>query len=358
MKRYVVIMAGGAGERFWPLSRIARPKHLWDVTGKGECLLMQTLKRVDGIVPSENILIVTNAEQVPAITKECPGFPREHIISEPCPRDTSAAIALCATLIKRMSKSEDSSFAVFPSDQVVSDVSAFKDTIQSVFEIAELGDNLATIGIKPDYPATGYGYIRRGSPFPLASGQCYKIARFYEKPNLARATAYYESGDFYWNAGIFAWKTSSILNALQRYIPDTHAAFFNIEKRLDSGEDLASVLSDTYPRIEKISIDFAVLERCDNAYVVPALFDWDDVGSWSAVERHYPKGPDGNIARGRLFSKDSSDCVVFDAAGRTTALVGVKDIIVVHSEDATLVCSRDSAESLKALVRSLPQDLR
>jgi len=349
-------MAGGAGERFWPLSRISKPKHLWNVAGGNGCLLEQTLERVAKVVPSENILVITNAEQVENMLKFCPSLKPEQVVSEPLARDTTAAIGLAAELVKIKSGGEDSSFAVFPSDQVIE--GNFAGTIASAFDVAESVDNLVSVGIEPAFPATGYGYIQRGEEASNSFGKYYKIARFYEKPNLARASLYVNSGEFYWNAGMFIWKTSTIIAALEKHVPASAKIFAEIGERLSKGGNISEILAAEYPKIEKISIDFSVMERADNAWVVPSDFVWDDVGSWSAIERHYKKDALGNIAQGELYEKESKDCVVFDAANRATALVGVKDLIVVHSADATLICAKECSEEVKGLVRSLPQKYR
>ena len=241
---------------------------------------------------------------------------------------------------------------MLPSDHVVKDVRAFSETLGEAFRLAESGDKLVTIGITPTFPATGYGYIRKGEKF--GGGEYYKVSRFFEKPNLERATEYLNSGEFFWNAGIFVWKTSSILSAIDKNLKGAG----DILRRIESAADFNKTASELYPQIEKISIDFSVMEHADNAWTVPAKFDWDDVGSWTAVERHCPKDADGNTVIGELYAKDSKDCLVFDAAGRATALLGVEDIIVVHSPDATLVCKKQCAQNLKELVKVLPDKLR
>lgn len=356
MKRYAVIMAGGAGERFWPLSRRSKPKHLWNVAGGESCLLSMTYARARRAVEPENVYVVTNAEQVGAIASVCPEIARDKIIVEPAGRDTTAAIGLSAAYLKKIGGGKDSSFAVFPSDHIVSDAEAFARTIGAAFEVAESGGGLVTIGIVPTFPATGYGYIRRGEKFSADFGEYYKVARFFEKPNLARASEYAASGEFYWNAGIFVWKTSAILAAIEKNAPGTGKILREISAAPDSGFFAAA--RRLYPQIEKISIDFSVMERADNAWTVPAKFDWDDVGSWAAAERHMPRFADGNAAVGELFAADSKNCAVFDAAGRATALMGVEGLVVVHSKDATLVCKKESAEKLKDLVKTLPERFR
>ena len=347
-------MAGGVGERFWPLSRAERPKHLWNIAGGKECLLTQTFSRISRFVPKSNIMVVTNALQIGGIKKYCPEIPHENLVAEPCGRDTTAAIGLAAALVESRAGSADSSFAVFPSDQLIEDAEGFSETVMKAFEVAEEGDRLVTIGINPSFPATGYGYIKRGKD----RGGAFEVEKFYEKPDEARAKKYLESGNFYWNAGIFVWKTSSILSALERNAPKTFEIFEKIRANLNSGKDVQNAAAELYPQIEKISIDFSVMEKSANVWVVPANFDWDDVGSWAALERHLKKDSQGNVAVGELHAQQAGGCSVFDAAGRATAIVGLSGIVVVHSADATLVCSKDCAEKIKDLVRSLPQKYR
>lgn len=219
MERYAVIMAGGVGERFWPLSRASRPKHLWNVAGGDGCLLEQTIRRVSKVVCRENILIITNSRQAGAISEICANLDASQIISEPVGRDTSAAIGLAAAIIMARSNGVDSSFAVFPSDHVIGDEEAFARTINTAFRIAEAGDNLITVGISPDHPATGYGYIKRGAQLEISGEKYFAVERFFEKPNLNKAREYVESGNFYWNAGMFVWRTDSIFSALQKICP-------------------------------------------------------------------------------------------------------------------------------------------
>lgn len=358
-KRYVVIMAGGAGERFWPLSRIAKPKHLWNVFGGKKCILEQTIERACKIVDLSNIIIITNKEQVAGITSTCPNFPKENIIAEPVGRNTTAAIGLASVIVEMRANNEDASFVVLSSDHVINDTNAFTNTINCAFEKAESGDFLVTVGINPTFPATGFGYIKRGDEQKLSTGECFKVERFYEKPNLERAKSYIESGCFSWNAGIFIWKTSSINSAIQHNAPKISKTLENIKLDISNGIEIDEVLQKHYPNIEKISIDFSVMERANNVWVVPSKFDWDDVGSWNAIERHLPKDENESVAVGEYYSQDAKSNTIFDATKkRATIIAGLRDIVVVHTDDATLVCSKADAEKLRDLVKSLPPKYR
>ena len=357
--RFVIIMAGGAGERFWPLSRIAKPKHLWNVFGGDKCILEQTIERACKIVDLKNIIIITNKEQVAGIIETCPNFPKENIIAEPVGRNTTAAIGLASVIVGIRANNEDSSFAVLSSDHVIENVDAFVDTINTAFEKAEAGNNLVTIGITPTFPATGFGYIKRGEVETLTSGECYKAERFYEKPNLERAQSYVEAGCFSWNAGIFVWKTASINSAIEQSAPKIFETLKSIKNELLSGIDVNEVLQKYYPNMENISIDFSVMERANNVWVVPSRFDWDDVGSWNAIERHLSKDENNSVAVGEYYSQDAQNNTIFDATKkRTTVISGLSNIVVIHTEDATLVCSKSDAEKLKDLVKTLPKKFR
>lgn len=358
MKRYAIIMAGGAGERFWPLSRIKRPKHLWNVSGGKKSLLEMTFERVSKLVGANNVFVITNVEQIAGIKKYCPLIPSKNLVAEPLGRDTTAAIGLAATIVNRASKGEDSSFAVFPSDHVIGDTKGFCKTINLAFKVAESGDNLVTVGIEPTHPATGFGYIERGASLCEGGEKYFKIKRFREKPKLADAKRFVESGKFYWNAGMFVWRTSSILKALKTNVPATYKIFEKISKALEKGESLKKTLGENYPNIEKISIDFSVMESAKNSFVVPSGFDWDDVGSWNAIERHGKCDSGKNFTVGEAYLGDSKNCTLFDVSGRATVLFGVENLVVVHTQDATLVCSKDSAEGLKNIVKTLPKKYR
>ncbi len=359
IQRYVVIMAGGAGERFWPISRIAKPKHLWNVLGGDKCILEQTIDRACSIVDIKNVIIITNKEQLAGITQICKNFPRENIITEPIGRDTTAAIGLASAIVSMRSNGDDASFAVLSSDHLIRDTKSFADTINCAFDKAESGDYLITIGITPTFAATGFGYIKRGELQKINSGECYKVERFYEKPNLERAKSYIEAGCFSWNAGMFIWKTSSIDNAMQRHAPKIFDALKNMKAELFSGENIDSVLQKFYPDIEKISIDFSVMEHADNVWVVPSRFDWDDVGSWKAIQRHLPEDENNTVSVGEYYSQNANSNIIFDSTkSRATVISGLSNVVVVHTHDATLVCAKDDAEKLRDVVRTLPTKFR
>jgi mannose-1-phosphate guanylyltransferase len=352
--RFVVIMAGGKGERFWPQSRLRRPKHLLPIVGN-EPMLTQTVNRLGAVVPPERVLIITNAEQRDAVLDVCPMLPPENVIAEPVGRDTAAAVGLATVLVAN--RDPNGCFAMLPADHVIEDEQGFQSVLEAAFGAAEAEDALVTVGIKAEYPATGYGYIHRGAVSGEASGQpIYEVRAFREKPNLATATAYVDSGEYYWNAGMFLWRVPVISAEFEAHTPGLWTALGAIQSGLESGASLDSLLAEHYPNLEKISVDFAIMEKAETVRVVESAFDWDDVGEWPAVERHYPKDGDNNVSSGKVMILNGSGNIVINDGEHTTAIVGVDDLIVVQTPDATLVCPKAKAQDIKALVKALGDD--
>lgn len=352
--RYVVIMAGGRGERFWPLSRLARPKQLQPIVGD-KPLLAQTLDRLEGFVPTENILILTNAEQREAVLEVCPQLLPENVIGEPVGRDTAPAVGLAWLLVKR--RDPEATFAMLPADHVVHDAAGFRRSLEAAFISAEEAEVLVTLGISPTEPATGYGYIERAAALPAVEGcERFQVARFVEKPDLTTAQAYLASGHYSWNAGMFIWRVSVVGKAFAESAPELAAGLQTLDEGLNAGQDLADVLATHYGSMPKISIDYAVMEKATNVVTVAATFDWDDVGEWPALARHEPKDAAENVLRGAAFAHDAKGNIVLSEPGHLVAVVGVEDMIVVHTGDATLVCPRSKAQDLKKAVRALGEN--
>jgi mannose-1-phosphate guanylyltransferase len=353
-KRYVVIMAGGKGERFWPQSRLSRPKHLLPIVGD-EPMLTQTVKRLGSVVPPEQVLIVTNSEQREAVLEVCPMVPPENVIAEPVGRDTAAAVGLSTVLVEN--RDPEATFAMLPADHVIHDASGFQGILETAFAAAEESDALVTIGIKAAYPATGYGYIQRGEVAATVKGRpVYTVEAFKEKPDEPTAREYVDSGDYYWNAGMFFWRVPVIAAEFAAHTPDLWKALGAIRDGLAGGRDLDALLDEYYPGLEKISVDYAIMEKAKAVRVVESAFDWDDVGEWPAVARHYEPDTDGNVRKGDVVIHDGSGNIVLSDGTHTTALVGVDDLIVVHTGDATLVCRKDKAQDIKKLVKELGAD--
>jgi mannose-1-phosphate guanylyltransferase len=347
-------MAGGRGERFWPQSRLKKPKHLLPIVGD-KAMLAQAVDRVLGLVPPENIFIITNTEQREAVLEICPEVLPSQVVGEPVGRDTAAAVGLAAVLVQE--RNPEGAFAILPADHVIHDTEGFQKTLALGFEQAEQGEYLVTIGIDPTEPATGYGYIHRGEQ-ASSKNPVFKVQRFVEKPDLETAKGYLASGEYAWNAGMFVWKALTVRKSISKYVPELEASLTAIQAELSSGKELSTVLALHYPDIQKISIDFAVMEKADNVLTIPAAFDWDDVGEWPAVARHYEADAGGNVSRGKSVLKDSSGNIIFSDEGHLVALLGVDDLIVVRTEDATLVCHKDQAQKIKELVSVVGEELR
>ncbi|MCC5834624.1 MAG: mannose-1-phosphate guanylyltransferase [Opitutales bacterium] len=354
--RYVVIMAGGRGERFWPLSRLACPKHLLPVVGD-QAMLVQTIERLGSDYPAGRILVITNVEQRDAVLRICPQLPEENVIAEPVGRDTAAAVALATVLVRR--RDPDASFAMLPADHVIYDKPAFQKVLQAAFAAAEAETALVTVGIRPAYPATGYGYIQRGDSVAEREGQSvYDVHQFREKPDAATAEEYLQSGDFYWNAGMFFWTVTSIQKAFEELTPELWQSMEQMVSEWLPGNPIDALLERYYPGMEKISVDYAIMEKAPVVRVLEADFDWDDVGEWPAVARHYPKDANGNVVRGNAVALDSHKNIVRSEPGHVITLVGVDNLMVIQTADATLVCPRDKAQDIKALVKKLGDDPR
>ncbi len=352
---YALILAGGSGERFWPLSRKAKPKQLLSLFSE-ETLLEATLRRLEGLVPSEQILILTNTDQESSVRALCPGLPPENIIAEPAKRDTAAAIALGAGWIAR--RAPDATMMVLPADHVIRDAAGFQRTLRAATAAAEQTGELVTIGIKPTWACPGFGYIEQGAPFHLAEGPgeppIFEVVRFREKPNAELAESFLAQGHFRWNAGMFIWTVHAIVGAFNRHAPELGEFI----ARLHGGDDLAGLLRDVFPTLPKISIDYAIMEKAGRVLVVESAFDWDDVGGWTAVAKYLTSDSAGNQGNCTLKTLDAGNNIVFSKSARTIALLGVNDLIVVETPDALLVCNRHEAEKIKQLVALIPPELQ
>lgn len=356
--RFVIIMAGGKGERFWPVSRQKTPKQLITLLGK-RSFLQQAVDRVLPLVPARNILIITNSAQAATVRKQLPRLPKDNVIAEPVGRDTCAAVALGAAIVGQ--RSQSGVMAVLPADHVIPDEKKFQQVLADAFDLAASEPSIVTIGIQPTEPATGYGYIKMAAPLPSsANGKAPKTAffraeKFVEKPPHEKAVEYLNSGVYRWNAGMFIWSFQTILDGLRKHQPVMAEAVLRWQKAAGTPK-LNRVLAREYPAITKISIDFALLEKADNVVVADGTFAWDDLGAWTALGRHLQPDAEGNCAVGNFASVDSQRNIIFDARTRgrgLIALVGVKDSIIVQTDDVTLVAPKSEAQKIKELVARL-----
>jgi mannose-1-phosphate guanylyltransferase len=315
-------------------------------------MLTQTIRRLEGLVPVEKIFVITNAEQRESVLETCPDLLPERVIGEPVGRDTAAAVGLAALLVAK--EGEDASFALLPADHVIEDARGFQSTLETAFEAAEAEDQLVTVGIKPTFPSTGYGYLEQGSVLAEYAGSSVsEVSRFVEKPNLVKAKEYVDAGNYFWNAGMFVWRPSVILAEIDRLVPMLSSGLKTLGDEWARVNDLEAAMDKVYPELEKISIDFAVMEKAERVAMVESSFDWDDVGEWPAIERHYPKDENGNVFKGEGVALDSTDNLTFSESGHCITLLGVKDLIVVQSGDATMVCHKDKAQEVKALAQAV-----
>lgn len=355
-QRFVVIMAGGKGERFWPQSRLARPKQLLPIVGDSP-MITQTVERLPKLVPYENILVLTNREQRAAVVEACPMLPPENIVAEPIGRDTAAAVGLAALLVGR--RDPNATLAMLPADHVIHNTEAFCEVLSAAFAAAEGAERLLTVGIHPTEPATGFGYIQKGDVATRAEGrEVYAVKRFVEKPDLETAKSYLASGDYLWNAGMFVWSVPAIRHAIRKYVPELDAGLVAIENDLAAGGELDATLEKHFPGLKKISIDYAVMEKADNVFTMTATFDWDDVGAWPAIVKHMACDEAGNAIRGAGTVKDGKNNLIVSTDDHLVAVLGTEDLIVVHTPDATLVCPKSRAQQIKALVTDLGKDER
>ncbi len=354
---FVVILAGGKGERFWPQSRTQWPKQLLPIVGE-ESLLSQTVKRLQGLIPVENILVLTNQSLREATIQACPELLPENIYGEPCGRDTGPAVGLAALLVR--ARHPQAVFAILPADHVIHDSLNFQRCLQKAFRLAADADVFVTLGIQPTFPATGYGYIALDQCLDPDPPATYSIQRFVEKPDLAKAESFLRSGNYLWNAGMFIWKSPLLLEAFRFHAAEIFTGLQHIERLLRSGSyqpsDVLSVLQQNYHQLPKISIDYALMEKTNNIRVLSATFDWDDVGEWTALTRHLSPDSLGNVIKGLAKLLDAQDNIVVSNQDHLVAVLGVKDLVVVHTPDATLVCPKNRVQDIKKLVTELGQD--
>ena len=352
---YVLILAGGSGERFWPLSRKSRPKQLLSLFG-GETLLEATLSRLDGLVPAKNILILTNADQEAAVRSLAKDLPAENIVAEPAKRDTAAAIALGVGWVA--TRDTEATMIVLPADHLIKDTAGFQKTLMTAVAAARQTGELVTIGIQPTWACPGFGYIECGGKTELRdlpdAPAVHDVKSFREKPNPELAEQFLRHGNFRWNAGMFIWTIPAILSALRTHAPELGTFVTS----LHAGEDFAKMLATAFPTLPKISIDYAVMEKAGRVLMVESAFDWDDVGSWTAVAKYLADQGAGNVGNCDLSALDASGSIVFSSQKKRIALLGVNDLIVVDTPDALLVCSRHEAERIKHLVAKVPPELQ
>lgn len=349
MATYAVIMAGGVGTRFWPQSRRARPKQFLNVFGEAT-LIQNTVARLQGLIPPEQCYIVTHERYVEQTRAQLPAVPPENILAEPISRNTAPCIAYAAVTL--LDRDPDATMVVLPADHVIEDVRRFQETLRVALEQAQEPGSLVTIGITPTHPATGYGYIQYDDSAATSDSlQAYPVRTFAEKPDQATAERFLDSGDFLWNSGMFIWRADTITEAFAQHLPETHAAFQAAQPVLGTEEERQAVL-EAFQQSQRISIDYGIMEQAASVYVVPGSFGWNDVGDWRAVYDLHEKNELGNAIRGTVIAQNASRCLVH-SPDRLVVLVGLNDTIVVDTDDALLICRRDSTQQVKNVVEYL-----
>lgn len=345
---HVVLMAGGAGTRFWPWSRRDTPKQLLALAGS-ETMLTETAERVRALVPDGNILVVTGSHLRQGVAEALPRLPESSILCEPIGRNTAACVGWAAHEVA--SRDPDGVMVVLPSDHVVGPRADFERALDTALALADARRVLVTFGIKPSDPATGYGYIRTGAALDDCSG-AFEVASFHEKPTSERAREFFDSGDYYWNSGMFAWRADVILEELAVHLPELAAGLEAMESCRGDGRIAQAAVDERYPELEAISIDHGVMEKSSRVAMLPASFSWSDIGSWDAVAELWPDDGRGNHSRDPVIAVDATGNVVA-TRGKPVALVGVEGLAVVDSGDALLVCRRDRAQDVRRIVEAL-----
>ena len=348
---YAVIMAGGRGTRFWPRSRSTLPKQLLDITGD-RTMIQQTVQRISGMVPVEKIIIVTGADQAALAIRQLPEIPAENFIIEPVGRNTAPCICLAATKI--YSQDPEAVMLVLPADHHIGSPDAFRSCLRQAAAAAAETESLVTIGIAPTSPETGYGYIQLDRSRSCCGA--FRVERFHEKPPIELAREYVSKDNFLWNSGMFIWKTSVILEAVRKHLPSLHDLIFPLHK-LWGTDAVDAAIAEAFCQAEPVSIDYGVMEKADAVYTCIGNFGWNDIGSWSAIYDISPKDTEGNALRGDVISVDSENCLVYSPS-KLTAIVGLRDVVVIETGDALLIARRDSSQQVRSVVEQLERSGR
>ena len=349
---YVAIMAGGIGSRFWPMSRTAYPKQFLDVLNTGKTLIQWTYERYTQFIPAENIYIVTSEEYVSIVEKQLPNLPKENILAEPSKKNTAPCIAYIS--FKLAQKDPQATFVVAPSDHLILEQENFQKIVEQSLDFVSNIKALATLGIMPTNPNTGYGYIQYEG-LEVSKG-VYKVKTFTEKPTVEIAASFLASGDFLWNAGIFAWKASTIIAAFEKYQPEMFELFDGEKANFNTASEKQSI-QKIYPQCVNISIDIAIMEKADNVYVIPASFGWSDLGTWNSAYENMEKDYLGNaVASDNVIVIDATKCMINSPKDKLVLVQGLDDFIVIDTKDVLLICSRDKEQSIKEYVAEVKRN--
>ncbi len=351
--QYAVIMAGGIGSRFWPMSRQNLPKQFLDILNTGQTLIQSTFQRLTDFIPPENIYVVTSAEYIPIVKEQLPDIRVENILGEPSRKNTAPCIAYIS--FKLLQKDPKASLIVAPADHLVLDRIAFKKVCLEALSFVNKHNALITLGITPLQPNTGYGYIQR--ELQSVTDNVYKVKTFTEKPNLELAKTFLASGDFLWNAGIFVWQVKNIIKAFETYLPEMYEVFVADKDAFNTPEE-KKALDHIYPLCTNISIDFGIMEKANNVYVIPSSFGWSDLGTWNSVYENLEKDYLGNAVAGEnVMVIDAAKCVVHSGDKKLLVLQGLEDFIVVDTKDVLLICKREKEQEIKDYVAEVRRNI-
>ncbi|WP_157265550.1 mannose-1-phosphate guanylyltransferase [Paenibacillus sp. FJAT-27812] len=344
-----LIMAGGKGERFWPRSRVNLPKQFLNISGN-KSMIQQTIDRLKIIIPVEQIFVITNELYAELIKAQIPDLPIENIIIEPIGRNTAPCVGLASIIIEE--KFPESSMIVIPSDHIIKNEEEFIHIMKTAVEVSSSEERLVTLGITPTYPETGYGYVESSSEtIQVNNSIVHKVNKFIEKPNEAKAKQYLEAGNYYWNSGIFVWKIEVIRKHIENLMPQMHDLLETMKLgfRHYNRDD---VIRSEFSKMPDQSIDYGIMEKAHNIYVIPCMLGWDDVGSWTALDRINNQDDNGNVIKGNTLNIDTKRCII-ESNGKLIATLGVEDLIIVETDDVTLICKKDKAQEIKSLIKEL-----
>ncbi|MFE5324207.1 mannose-1-phosphate guanylyltransferase [Paenibacillus sp. NPDC056579] len=350
MELTAVIMAGGKGERFWPKSRTNLPKQFLNISGN-KSMIQQTVTRLEKLINIERIFVVTNELYAELIHAQIPNLPLDNIIIEPVGRNTAPCVGVASLIIEE--KFPESTMIVLPSDHIVENEDRFINILKTAANACEQDeDSLVTLGITPNYPETGYGYIESTKNYLTINNiNVFRVSKFVEKPNLEKAKEYLAAGNFYWNSGIFIWKVRTIRKYIEQFMPEMNDLLETMKVAFIN-KDKIEVIKNEFHKMPDQSIDYGIMEKVDNIYVIPCIFGWDDVGSWTALERINDKDEHGNVIKGNILSIDTKDSII-ESNGKLIATLGIEDLIIIDTEDVTLICSKDRAQEIKSIIKEL-----
>jgi mannose-1-phosphate guanylyltransferase len=345
-------MAGGIGSRFWPMSRTAFPKQFLDILNTGKTLIQQTYDRYKKLVPEENIFIITSAEYIPIVKEQLPQVADENILGEPSRKNTAPCVAYIS--FKLLKSDPEANLVVAPADHLVTETNEFIKTSKKALDFVNHINAFVTLGIKPTHPNTGYGYIQHDTT--PAAPDIYKVKTFTEKPNEDLAKTFIASGDFLWNAGIFIWKVKNIVTAFEKHLPEMYEVFATEKDKFNTDEEKAAI-EQIYPQCTNISIDFGIMEKADNVYIIPSSFGWSDLGTWNSAWDNMERDYLGNAVAGKnVMIMDATKCMVHASDKKLLVLQGLDDFIVVDTKDALLICKKEKEQEIKEFVAEVKRN--